>query len=75
VNSEFQYVHDALEGHLEQGAGVALDPDHVQAVLEGARRVAVGDSTGDLIGAEEAEPDCELAAEIGPPTGQDSTAG
>jgi hypothetical protein len=52
-----------------------LDPDHLQPVVECARRVAICDPAGDLICGQEAEPDRELASEVRPPTGQDSTAG
>jgi hypothetical protein len=54
---------------------VPLDADHLQAVLERARRIPVRDPAGDLVGGEEAEPDRKLAPEVRPPTGQDSTAG
>ena len=55
--------------------GVALDPDHVEAVVERPGRIAVGDAAGDLVGGEEAEPDRKLAAEVAPPTGQDAISG
>jgi hypothetical protein len=53
---------------------VPLDPDHVQAVVEGLRRVAVGDPTRHLVQAEEPEPDRELKAEICPTTWQNPAA-
>ncbi len=44
--------------------------DDAEPVLEGAGRVAIGDPAGDLVEREEAEPDRELAPEVGPSPGQ-----
>jgi len=68
-------VDESLQGQLEERVRVALDADHLQAVLECAWRVPVGDPAGDLVRSQETEPDRELAPEVRPPTGQDSTAG
>ena len=82
MNSEFQYVHETAavrnseewiifwnESSTRPGHAL-LDLDHPQAVLEGARRVAVGDAPDDLVGEQEAEPDRELEAEVAPATRQ-----
>jgi hypothetical protein len=86
VNSEFQYVqlrqHQEVRAgdevgrrQLEQVADPLLDPDYVEAVLECLRGVAVGDASGDLVEAEEAEPDGHLQAQVGPASGQMSASG
>jgi hypothetical protein len=54
---------------------VLLDPDHVQAVLERLRRVAVCDPARDLVRGEEAEPDRQLATEICVAAWEDAAAG
>jgi hypothetical protein len=53
---------------------VPLDPDHVQAVVEGLRWIPVRDPARHLVQAEEPEPDCELKAEIRPTTWQNPAA-
>ena len=63
-------LRDVLGGQLEQVADALLDPDHPEPVLERPRRVAVGDAAGELVEEEEAEPDRELAPEVGPPLGK-----
>ena len=55
-----------LERELDEARHPLLDLDHPQAVLERARRVAVGDAPNDLIREQEAEPDRELHAEVAP---------
>ena len=55
---------DALQRELDQRIRVALEVDHVHAVVERARRIAIGDPAGELVRGQEAEPDQELVAEI-----------
>jgi hypothetical protein len=68
-------VDRPLQAQLDQPVEVPLDPDHLQAVVEGLRRIAVGDPAGQLVEAQEAEPDRELEAEVRPTTWQDPAAG
>ena len=68
-------VHDPLERELDQCVRMALDPDHVQAVVERLRRIAVGDPACGLVGGEETEPDRKLTPEVTPTSGQETTAG
>ena len=61
---------EVRERQLEQVADALLDADHAEPVLEGPRRVAVGDAAGDLVEREEPEPDRKLAPEVGQPLGR-----
>jgi hypothetical protein len=47
----------------------------VEAVLERLGRVPVGHAAGELVRSEEAEPDRQLATQIGPSARQDPAAG
>ena len=77
MNSEFQYVQETavsqqvplvdevLERQLVDAVGdPRLEVEDVVAVLERFRRVAVGESTRQLIERGEAKPDRELQPEI-----------
>ena len=55
---------DVLEGELEERVRAALEVDHAQPVLERLRRVVVGETSGDLVRGQEAEPDRDLQHEV-----------
>ena len=87
VNSEFQYVHDTASSSTDdelakfwnvsskRWCGVRRSqPMTREAVRERPGRVAVRDAAGELVGAEEAEPDGELEPEVAPAARQVSGA-
>src|SRR5438094_860039 len=70
AHQEVGRVDEALEGQLDQPVDMALEADHLQPVVEGLRRVAVGDPARSLVGEQEPEPDAELLGQVSPPAGE-----
>ena len=64
-----------FRSQLEERVGVALDPDHMEPIVEGFRGIAVGDPSRGLVHGQETEPDGNLAPEVRPTPGQETMAG